>query len=160
MTEPDNGKADRNFDELAADVMEKAAEDAARAPDRKRLTKNNKAWYVLVVLLTLLIGLTIWNIVRASSDVDLFSQAENLNGARLTVILTAQAVENYRDSTGTYPANLEMIGMDDDGLEYATDAGSYSLRLVLPTDTVTYRPGEDIAPFAAAVAPLFGEIER
>lgn len=73
---------------------------------------------------------------------------------RETIYLTALALDAEREATGAYPATLEAVAMDEDGLTYIREGDGY--RLVASADgvTVDYESGEDLTPFRAAFQQL------
>lgn len=83
-----------------------------------------------------------------------FLEDEERAFARYSIYLAAVSIEAYRDSTGRLPARLEDIVADAPGLLYERDGRTYTLRGVAGGDTVSYRKGEDLAPFEAAFNEL------
>jgi hypothetical protein len=79
---------------------------------------------------------------------------------RGTIYVTSLALESEFEETGEYPANLEMVGMDEEGLAYSRDGSGYTLVAELEGTRVQYRSGEDLKPFRRAfetLLPPFGE---
>jgi hypothetical protein len=91
--------------------------------------------------------LVIWNVAGFDPA---FSQSEEDANARFTIFLVAEAVHAYRDSTGTLPASLLQLGVDQDNCIYWTDGDVYTLTMILGDREITYQGGESLLPFATA----------
>ncbi len=102
---------------------------------------------ILVVLTPVAIAMTVWNLVGTSAPERIFSVEREVAGAEFTIYVTATELELFRDSMGFYPPDLEQISMDDDGVSYQENSGSYTISVALETETVTYESGEDLTPF-------------
>ena len=144
--------------QLVADIINSKVEDRKRGEeaqraDRVRRKRRNKAWYFLGAL-PLLLGLTAWNVVRASSQPPVFNAAERESVIRLQMYIAAQGVEAYHDSTGRWPADLRAVGMGDAGLVYELHEGSYAITDTSMSVPLTFRRGDPMAPFAAGYAEL------
>ncbi len=134
-------------DDYVGEIMEKVAEaDVPPAPKKPRQTARN----LLIVLVPIMVALTAWNVVLMTRDAEVFTTAEVEGGARLMIFLTVQEIEAYRDSTGGIPESLELLALDEEGLKYARDGDSYSLRVDLDSSVLMYQSGDDLTPFAEA----------
>lgn len=79
---------------------------------------------------------------------------------RETVYVTSLALESEFEETGEFPADLETIGMDEEGLTYSRDGAGYTLIAEWEGARVQFRSGEDLEPFRRAfetLLPPFGE---
>ncbi len=88
------------------------------------------------------------------SDPALRHQVSLENSLRGTIYTTALALDAERAATGSYPATLEEIGMDEEGVTYQPDANGYRLTASDEGLEVEYRSGEDLQPFRAAFNAL------
>lgn len=79
---------------------------------------------------------------------------------RETIYITSLALESEFGETGEYPADLEMIGMDEEGLTYSADGAGYTLVAEWEGARVQYRSGEDLEPFRKAFETLLPPFEE
>jgi len=110
-------------------------------PERGKLRPFHLGALLAVLLLV------VWN--TTGSDRPYSSSEEDAN-ARFTIFLVAEAVNAYRDSTGTLPTSLEPLGVDVTDCIYWTDGDMYSLTVDLGNREVTYHAGEPLLPYATA----------
>ena len=78
-----------------------------------------------------------------------------------TLYLTIQGIEAYHDSAGSYPTDLESLGLDDEDLEYSSIQDGYELTGATGDPGLLYRRGDDLTPYqealnAVLLAPLEG----
>jgi len=144
--------------QLVADIIHHKVEEAkqtqeAARQDRARRTRRNRAWYFLGAL-PLLLGLTIWNVVRISRVPDVFTPAERESVIRFEMYLVAQGIEAYRDSTGRWPSDLRAVGMADTGLLYELQDSVFAISDTSSSVPLVYRRGDPLAPFAAGFEEL------
>jgi hypothetical protein len=136
--------------QFVAEIMELEAAEA----NRPAVPKKRSRLPLLAVLCAVFVGLTAWNVVRLLRDPPVFAPALEEEATRFTIYLVAQAVEEYRDSTATLPASLELIRMDEDGIVYAPANSTYTLWATIGGTRVEYRAGEDLTRFRDAYAVL------
>ncbi|MBI1968159.1 MAG: hypothetical protein HYS40_09225 [Gemmatimonadetes bacterium] len=144
--------------QLVADILKQKVEEVKqdkverqRAVLRKR--RRSKLWYSLA-LLPLFLGLTIWNLTRASTQPTVFTPEELDASLRFKMFLAAQAVQAYRDSAGTWPSSLAVVGMEDAALVYQLADTSYTIADTSGGVPLVYHSGETLAPFADGYALL------
>lgn len=116
---------------------------AARAPQRRHGA-------MLLALLPMLVGLVAWNVALMMRESEVFTADEENAAIRLMVYLTAVSIEDYRQTNGHLPEKLELLGLDDDGIDYHIADGGYTLRAEGPAGTVTYGAGQDLDRLAKA----------
>jgi hypothetical protein len=116
----------------------------------KAIQKRNLHVPVMLVLFLILAGFGVWNFLRISAPPEIpVVQVEAAARARL--YLTSSSLDAYRRERGTLPATLAEIGLDNDGMTYSLEAGRYTLVAQYGTVRVSYREGQDKAPFAGAL---------
>ncbi len=147
---------------IVADIMQQKVEEVKHAKqEAHRPRQRSRAW-VLLVGLPLLVGLTIWNLVRAGERPLVFTATQVDAGVRFKIYLAVQAVESYRRSSGRLPPDLGAVGMDGDGLTYTPADSTYTIAAGpsagdgSPADAplYEYRRGDDLKPFADGYAEL------
>jgi hypothetical protein len=106
---------------------------------------------ILTVALAASLGILAW---ATFSDPLLHHQVSVENSLRGTIYTAALAVDAERAATGSYPATLEDIGMDEEGLSYQSDSNGYRLTATDEGVEVVYRSGEDLQPYRAAFNAL------
>ena len=153
MDQTDKGSdTPESRDQFVSEIMDIDAQ-AAEPPEPKK----KRSWLpVLYVLVPAFLGLTVWNVVRMTSDPEVFPPALEEASARFTIYLIAQAVEEYRDSTSALPADLEMIDMDEEGIEYSLLGSTYSLTATIGRTQMVFRQGEDLTWYGDAFQELQG----
>jgi hypothetical protein len=105
---------------------------------------------VMVVLFVILAGFGTWNFLRISKLPEI-PAAQIEAAARGRLYLIAASLDAYRREHNTLPATLAEAGLDSDGIVYSLEAGRYMLVARYGSVRVTYREGQDKAPFAAAL---------
>ena len=73
---------------------------------------------------------------------------------REVIYITSLALDSEFEETGEYPADLEEVGMDEEGLTYSREGGGYTLVSELDGVRVQFRSGEDLGPFRKAFESL------
>ena len=144
--------------QLVADIINQKVEAKRRAEEAARMAvvrrrRRGRAWYFLFAL-PLLLGLTVWNLARATHPPALYSASELESGVRFRMYLAAQAVEAYRDSLGRWPASLAVVGFGDAGFAYTTTARSYEIIDTSSAVPLSFRYGDMVEPFAGAYTEL------
>ncbi len=139
---------------LVADIMKQCV-DAAKAlkADAAKPRRKKGVTYVFA-LLPLVLGLTVWNVMRAGTAPEVFSPRERAASIRFQIFLVQQAIEAYRDSAKVFPRSLSQIGLDGEGVTYVPSDTAYDLIGRSDSLTVTYHRGDPIAPYAGAAAQL------
>lgn len=139
------------------EIMRREAEEVAARPSPTR----PRSWVpVLVPLLVILAGLLGWNIHRAVRELEVFTPEEEHAAELFTIYLVQQAIESYRDSTGSLPQNLAVLGAEDEGVNYVVNDTAYALRINESSAPISYRSGQDVSPFEAAYERLMREVNR
>jgi hypothetical protein len=83
-----------------------------------------------------------------------FTPAELDAGSRFKIFLAAQALEAYRDSTGTWPESLEIVGFANEGLTYEVEDTTYIIQTTVAGAPVVYRSGDNLDFFRDASQEL------
>lgn len=117
--------------------------ELARKPRNRRLA-------LLLVLFGVALALTAGNVLHTALSVRAIGSVEAEASATFTIYLVAQAVELYRDSAGSWPPSLEVVRVDERGVEYTVTTGGYTLAATVGDTQITYRSGEDLSTFARA----------
>ena len=105
----------------------------------------------LLVALVATLGALVWlNAADAPSEDAI--PTETFLRERIYVI--ALALDAEYEETGSYPTDLESVGLDEEGVVYSTDGRSYALTAEEDGISIAYRSGEDLAPFRAAFQRL------
>lgn len=141
--------------DLAADYVRqileakvRAAQEAEKPPPKP----SRLPW--LLGLSPILVGLTLWNILRTDRGPPVFSPTEEAAALRFRIYLAAQAVLAYRDSAGRLPRSLQAIGADQEGMVYAPVEPDFLIAVEHGPWRITYRSGEDLRPYALAYQVL------
>lgn len=142
--------------QIVADIVREKAEAAAEQRRAAAPPRRRSRGLLLGVLAALFFGLSGWNLLRSETP-EPFTPEQQEASLRVHVFLTTQALEAYRDSAGVYPPTLAAIDMDAPGLAYVPSESSYALVAAAGPVRLTYRRGDDLARFAAAVGVLSGE---
>jgi len=144
--------------QLVADIIHnrvaevKRSREAARKEVARR-RQRGRAWYFLVAL-PMLLGLTVWNAVRAQRAPEVFTAEERESTIRLRMYLAVEAVESYHRENGRWPADLRTIGMGDVGFLYVRQDSVYAISDTSAAVPLTYRRGDPLRPFAEAYQEL------
>jgi len=149
---PPSSDDTRSADDYIAEIVRRDTEQAARPPPEAQRRPRGKR--MLLILGPLFVVLSAWNVVRALDEPVVFTVQQEEADARFTIYLVAQELAAYRDTAGTLPANLEALGLEDDYLQYARADDGYRLTFELDEIYLTYRSGEDLAPFADGYVSL------
>ena len=136
------------LDEVRKDAEAKAA--AGMAPARRR--RSQLLW--LVPLFLVLAVMAVRQRMHPRPAPAVFTPVEEEASARFGIYLAVQAVKAYRDSAGVLPRSLSAVGLDGDGVEYVAGDSAFVLRTRLGARTISYRSGDDLAPYAGAYTTL------
>lgn len=144
--------------QLVADIIHQKAEAKRRVEEAARVAvvrrrRRGRGWYFLVAL-PLFLGLTAWNLARATHPPAVYSPSELESVVRFRMYLAVQAVEAYRDSLGRWPATLADVGFGEAGFAYTTTARSYEIIDTTSAVPLSYRYGDMLEPFANAYVEL------
>jgi hypothetical protein len=141
--------------EILLELVKQKGEEIrqARAAAQARPRRSRRPLY-LVSMIVMFFGLTGLNVVRAGQDPAVFSPAEMEASVRFRIYLASQAVEAYRDSAGAFPATLGVAGIDDEGLLFLPGRSTYTIVAENGAGRLSYRRGDDLAPFASAYDAL------
>ena len=129
------------------EIMQREREEASRVPAEPPRRSRGRS---LFVLLPVLVGLTTWNVLTMTRATRSPAPPIESEAARLTLYVVAQAVDEYRDSSGVLPTTLSHVGFGDEGIEYARLDGSYTLTANIGANRIVYRAGEDLAEYWVA----------
>ncbi len=148
--EPDKQQARQDY---VSEIMELDA----KAAERPEPVKKKRSWApALVVLLPVFIGLTVWNVMRLTSEPEVFPPSLEEASARFTIYLIAQAVEEYRDSTSALPDDLETIDMEEEGVLYEPVGSTYTITAAVGESYIVFQHGQDLEWYGEA----FRELEQ
>ncbi len=114
-----------------------------RFPRRRR-------YRILPVLLVAISALGVWSFVRATA-LPVVPAAEAETSARAALYLIANSLDDHRRNHGVLPASLTELGVDIEGVSYRIEANRYVLKAAHDRLRITYREGQDKAPFAAGL---------
>lgn len=141
-------------------VRDQAAREIATAEARREQLRPRTSLRYTLPLVALLAALAAWLGLRPTTPPEVLTPREQDASQRLTIYLTAQAVQHYRDSTGVLPPSLGPLGLAEDGVAYEPRDSAYVLRVTATLHVLEYRSGDDLAPFAAADTILRNFQER
>ncbi len=137
--------------ETEADLFDQILElDAASADRPKRLTNNKWPVRILVVSLAILVPLTIWNVIQLTRVPVSISNIIEEESTRFSIYLAAQAIEEYRDSTGALPPSLEMLGAEEEEIIYEPADTTYVLSASVGKLNLVYHMGDDLTSYREA----------
>jgi hypothetical protein len=142
--------------QAVADIM-KREKEAVQAASERRHPRIRSLLPLLLSLAPVFLGLTIWNILRASGEPVIAPQDLEAS-VRFSIYLTAQELNAYQDSSGSLPPSLTVVGMEDDGIVYARGEAGYVLSARVGERVLQYRQGDSWASFAAAYDLLAREV--
>jgi hypothetical protein len=74
--------------------------------------------------------------------------------ARFSIFLIAQELRAHFDSTGSFPATLEELDLDEEGIEYLTNGTTFRLVVVEGSNSIVYAEGEDSEIFRSSFKVL------
>ncbi len=142
-------ESDKDFNSLVADASDHVlahydAQAMAKAPRTRSFKKP-----LLIVLFVLLAGVAAWNIYYFSRMGRVSAEMEEAY-LETAIYLTALTLDAEFEATGAYPASLEEVGMDEEGLSYVRENGSYTLVARGSGVELRYRSAEELAPFKEA----------
>jgi hypothetical protein len=147
--------------ELASELVQSIIKDKtearergeARAQDEEARRRRLRRILVFGLLPAFLVLLG-WNLTRRSQPPEVFTPAELDAGTRFKIYLAAQALKVYRDSAGTWPPSLEVVGFANEGLTYEIVDTAYVLQANIGGAPVFYRSGDDLSFFRDASQEL------
>jgi hypothetical protein len=139
---------------LVADIMKQRGDAAKALKAEAAKPKRKKSVVYVTALLPLVLGLTLWNIMRSGAVPEVFSPRERAASIRFQIYLVQQSIEKYRDSLRVLPRSLAEIGLDGEGVTYVLSDTSYDLIGRADSLTITYHHGDALAPYSGAVAVL------
>lgn len=147
--------------ELASELVQSIIKDKtearergeARAQDEEARRRRLRRILVFGLLPAFLVLLG-WNLTRRSQNPEVFTPAELDAGTRFKIYLAAQALKVYRDSAGTWPPSLDVVGFANEGLSYEIVDTSYVLQGNVGGAPVFYRSGDDLSFFRDASQEL------
>jgi len=108
---------------------------------------------LLVGLVVVLATLLTLNVYEATFSYQVYSDLRETH-LRETIYVTVLALDAEGKTTGSYPPDLETIGMDEEGLTYTRGSDGYTLIAEGEGIRVEYRSGDEIEPFRAAFEAL------
>jgi hypothetical protein len=135
------------------DKVEERERERGKAQDQG--TRQQRMRRILVFgLLPAFLVLLGWNLTRGGEPPQVFTPAELDAGSRFKIFLAAQALEAYRDSTGTWPESLEIVGFANEGLTYEVEDTTYIIQTTVAGAPVVYRSGDNLDFFRDASQEL------
>jgi len=129
-------------------IMDREPELAQRKPAE---TPKRSRLPILIGLVVFFVPLLGWNVYRMIAAPDPFTSAEQEAAASLSIYLTVHELQLHKDSTGTFPATLAELALDDENLQYIRSGDGYSLTATWNGGVVAFRSGDDLTPFAEAL---------
>lgn len=124
-----------------------------RTDDNRRPENGQIRPSLLVGLFLVLATLLALNAYEASFSGQVYSDLRETH-LRETIYVTVLALDAEGKTTGSYPPDLETIGMDEEGLTYTRGSDGYTLIAEGEGIRVEYRSGDDMEPFRAAFEAL------
>lgn len=113
--------------------LEQGSRPRKVAPDRR----------LVLLLITVLVALTLWNL-RPTDPEGSYTSVEEVADLRLRMFLTASTVNAYHDSAGRFPPSLDVMEANEDGITYYPDEVGYILVGVSGETTIEYLSADDI----------------
>ena len=107
--------------ELVQDILKQEVE---KRGGRHRPTlegRRRRPAITLYVLFGVCLTLAAWNVMRSGPQPQVFTSSELDAGVRLKIYLAVQALQAHRDTAGTWPASLDVIGFASEGLTAARE---------------------------------------
>ena len=99
------------------------------------------------------LGVLLWLTLASGDPLDEHEMTVETS-LRETIYVTAIALDAEHRETGRWPADLESIGMDEEGLSYEVTGDGYTLVARGEGAVVEYRSGDDLRPFRNAFNSL------
>ena len=144
-----------NLTELALGVQEEDREKA-KAREEEKKPRNGPIRPLLILALIVALGLVI---VVDPYRPEPVQPVPTRTSLREVIYVTALALDAEFEETGAYPAELESIGMDEEGLTYTRGPEGYTLVAEAEGIQVGFRSGDDMEPFRAAFEALLPPFE-
>ena len=161
MTQPPPKEPNQTRRELASELVHSIMKDKVEERERARGkaqdegTRQQRMRRILVFgLLPAFLVLLGWNLTRGGEPPQVFTPAELDAGSRFKIFLAAQALKAYRDSTGTWPASLDVVGFANEGLTYEVVDTTYVIQATVGGAPVVYRSGDNLDFFRDASQEL------
>ncbi len=147
---PETRQGPKNLDDLAAAVVQ---HQGKREQNRKKRTRVDRPRIHPVLLLALmaLLGFLVW--LNSADSTEAYTIPTQIS-LQERIYVTVLALDAAHDETGAYPADLEVVGLDDEGVVYSRGRDGYTLTAEKEGVRVEYRSGEDLEPFRAAFERL------
>ena len=105
----------------------------------------------LLIALALVLGVLLW---LNLADTDGANTVPVRTSLQETIYVTALALNAEMEATGSFPPDLETLGLDDETLVYAPDSDGYTLVAEAEGVQVEYHHGEDLGPYREAFESL------
>jgi len=141
--------------DLVKDIIKQKVEDVKQARAAAVAAKKRRNRLPLLLgLLPLLIGLTLWNVLRAGHQPVVISPADRVASLKFKIYIAAEAIEAYRTTHGVIPANLKQVGADMQGLTYVPGDTTWSIVGRVDSTSITYRHGQPLGAFSSAYQPM------
>jgi len=157
MTQTVSKKPNRSRGELASklvhDILEQEVEKRAGRPRPTRKLRRRRPFSIYVLLGVFLI-LAAWSVMRSGPQPQVFTPSELDAGVRFKIYLAVQALQAHRNTAGTWPASLDVIGFASEGLAYRRLDTTFQIVAATGGIPFTYRSGDDLAPFRDAAREL------
>lgn len=157
---PPTGEQD-DWNELVASASEHAKNraNAIATPDQPPTPPRTRG-ILLAFLAVVFLAVAGWNIylfTMAGDPPPAFEQV----ALQASLFFAQQAVEEAWKETGSFPASLEEVGGDEEGLSYALSETGYTITAVGIHHEVSFRRGDDLTPLKAAFQALLSrEVRR
>jgi hypothetical protein len=147
---PEFGDTTEERESLVAEAHRLAQErerasEAAEAPTAARVPRGPLA----VVLSFILAVVAAWNVAFFTGGGP-DGQAEEEMLLRASIYMVALSIDGYLEEFGRLPETLEEIGEDDPDYQYVPFESGYHLTVTGEQTSVTFRSGDNLAPFEAA----------
>jgi len=93
-------------------------------------------------------------VLAAARQTHAASEIMEKASARFSIFLIAQELRAHFDSTGSFPATLEELDLDEEGIEYLTNGTTFRLVVVEGSNSIVYAEGEDSEIFRSSFKVL------
>jgi hypothetical protein len=160
MAEPEQSPAgdQKPFDTLVSEAAVHAKErlDAQAAPTAPPPPKSRTPLLAILSIVFLCVaGWNVYYFVYSGSPSPAFEEA----ALQASIFLAQQSIEAELAETGDFPASLEEVGADEEGLSYVVTGEVYTLTAQGNHHAINFQRGDDLTPFEAAFrALLAGEV--
>lgn len=140
----------------ARELVEAILRKDARTPPPPVLDREPRSpvWRILSLAVVLVLAAG-WNLIDSTSDRPAFSPEEEMAAAQAMIYLTVEALESYREESGSLPSSLDAIQAAEEGISYESGGGAaYRLSATVHGRSLVYREGDDLAPFVEAFTAI------